>query len=708
MKKGIKPASLVVPLLGGALAAAYAVLGFLGIFRAHPIAPGLRDRDPVFLGLAVLLYAWPARSFFRRGKEEWKLLPMLALLMATHLLSEQTRSGGFGLFSLYYLLALFVSLRLRWKPALGLYLMFLLLEFGATWNTRKLAADGVTLALHAVLIVLLGLVIFREKIRTRGLAGKLKVAQAMVGPLSSGPGKVDREEVAEASLADTNQAVAIANASLNQELDRLAQLIQRTFGCQTVSILLLDAAREQFVCRALRSFSGNVKPTVSLPSKQGILGWVLREGKDFLTEDYTQRAEALGYYAGEEIVRSVMIVPIMEDGRIDGVLAVDDKEPRAFDATRKEILKSFAELVQGLLRDHREKLQRGIAANQYRALNRLLEDLTSKLRVKDVLDSLMVNLALREGEAFVVRYDHLAVLLAQAGGAGYRVRGTAGSVEFPKLDVELSLANTLVGKVVEKRIAHYDPDLYRGDSPSPRFEEGEKTDHGLRSFLAVPLVAKNECLGVIVLESREESAYEEHDRGVVSILAKQAAMALRSAMFYEEKEALAVRDGLTGLANHRHFQEVLANELARSKRGGQPLTLAMLDLDHFKSVNDTFGHPKGDEVLVALARIMEGEVRSIDTVARYGGEEFALVLVQTDPAGALEATERIRARVAETKFPVDRQVTVSIGLAGYPADAETKDLLIAKADRALYSAKRERNKVCAAGDREGNGEEDKD
>lgn len=707
MKKGIKPSSLVVPFLGGALAAAYALAGFLGFLRAHPIAPALRDRNAVFLGLAVLLYAWPARSLLRRGKEEWRLLSMLGLFLATNFLSEQTQGEGFGLFSLYYLLALFVCLRLRWKPALGLFLLFLLLEFGATWNTGKLATDGLPLALHAVLIVLLGLVLFREKLRFRALTGKLRVAQALVGPLSSGPGKVDREEVAQASLADVSQAVAIANASLNEGLARLALLIQRSFGCQTVNILLLDDTREYFVSRAVRSFSSNVKPSVSLPSKQGILGWVLREGKDFLTEDFTQRAEVLGYYDGEEIVRSVMIVPVLQDGRIDGVLAVDDKEPRAFDATRKEILKSFAEQVEVLLRDHREKLQRGIAANQYRTLNRLLDNLTSRLRVKDVLDSLMAILALREGEAFVVRYDHLAILLAQSDKQGFRVRCNVGSAEFPKLDSELSLANTLAGKVVEKRVAHYDPDLYRGDSPSPRFEEGEKTDHGYHSFLAVPLVAENECLGALVLESREKDAYEEHDREVVSILAKQAAMALRSAMFYEEKEALAVRDGLTGLANHRHFQEILGNELARSKRGSLSLTLAMLDLDHFKSVNDTFGHPKGDGVLVALARLLEGEVRSIDTVARYGGEEFALVLVQTDPAKALEAAERIRARVAETKFPVDRQVTVSIGLASYPADAETKDLLIAKADRALYSAKRQRNKVCAAGDREFNGEGNK-
>jgi diguanylate cyclase (GGDEF)-like protein len=260
-----------------------------------------------------------------------------------------------------------------------------------------------------------------------------------------------------------------------------------------------------------------------------------------------------------------------------------------------------------------------------------------------------------------------------------------------------------VGKVVEKRVVHYDPDLYRGDSPSPRFDVGEKNDHRFHSFLAVPLVAENECLGAMVLEGREENTYEEHDREVVSILAKQAAMALRSAMFYEEKEALAVRDGLTGLANHRHFQEVLANELTRAKRGGQPLSLALLDLDHFKSLNDTFGHPKGDEVLVALARLLEQEVRSIDTVARYGGEEFVLVLVQTHLEGAREVAERIRERVAGNHFPVERQVTISIGLASFPADAETKDLLIAKADRALYRAKRQRNKVCAASDQEGNG-----
>jgi diguanylate cyclase (GGDEF)-like protein len=704
MKKVTKPAAHVMPLVWGALAATYGVAGFLGVFRAHPPAPlPLPYRGPVFLGLAILLYAWPVLSFFRAGKKEWRFLPALCLFLATHFLVEQTRGTGHDLFGLFILLTLILSLRLRWKAALVLFALLLVLELGASWNTGKLEPDAFPLALRSGLIFLLGLVLFRERLRTKRLAGKLKATEALVRPLSSGPGEVHREAVAQASLADAHQTLARAHASLNEKLDRLALLVQRTFGCQTVAILLLDTSREHLVCRALQSFSRSVKPTASLPANQGILGWVLREGKDFLTEDFTQRAGALGYYAGEEIVRSLMVVPIYEGERIEGLIATDDKEPRAFDATRKEILKGFAEEVAGLLQDHREKLQRGIAANQYRALNRLLDNLTSKLRVEEVLESLMANLALVEGEAYVVRYDHLAILLAQAGTPGYRVRRTEGEAEFPKAGTVLGLANTLVGKVSEKRLAHYDPDLYRGDSPSPRFEEGERTDHGFHSFLAVPLVAENECLGAMVLESREENAYEEHDREVVSLLAKQAALALRSAMFYEEKEALAFRDGLTGLANHRHFQEVLQNELARAKRGGQPLSLALLDLDHFKILNDTFGHPKGDEVLVALARIMEGEVREIDTVARYGGEEFVLVLVQTSPAGAREVAERIRTRVADAKFPVDRQVTISIGLAGYPADAETKDLLIAKADRALYSAKRQRNRVCAASDREPSG-----
>ncbi len=155
---------------------------------------------------------------------------------------------------------------------------------------------------------------------------------------------------------------------------------------------------------------------------------------------------------------------------------------------------------------------------------------------------------------------------------------------------------------------------------------------------------------------------------------------------------LAVTDGLTGLYNHRHFHERLSLEVERSVRNGLPLSLLMIDVDHFKHFNDEHGHPAGDELLRQLARLMGDGRRANDFVARYGGEEFAIVLVDTSKLTAAQVAERLRERVVD--FPFERaasqpggRVSISIGVASFPDDAGDSESLVRAADAALYSAK---------------------
>ncbi len=162
----------------------------------------------------------------------------------------------------------------------------------------------------------------------------------------------------------------------------------------------------------------------------------------------------------------------------------------------------------------------------------------------------------------------------------------------------------------------------------------------------------------------------------------------------------AIRDGLTGLFNHRYFQELLHTEFARAQRYGQPLACLMLDLDRFKQINDSFGHPFGDDVLKRLAETLRGQAREVDIVARYGGEEFVAILPATDRAGALQFAERIRAAVEASPFEHQGRsvpATVSIGVATTrDAGAGDEARLVALADAALYEAKRGgRNRVVA-------------
>ena len=164
------------------------------------------------------------------------------------------------------------------------------------------------------------------------------------------------------------------------------------------------------------------------------------------------------------------------------------------------------------------------------------------------------------------------------------------------------------------------------------------------------------------------------------------------ALYHEEIYRLTILDGLTAVHNRRFLLEFLEREIARATRHHRPLALAMVDLDHFKSLNDTLGHLAGDSVLKGVARLMQGEVRREELLARYGGEEFALVLPETTVRGATVFCERIRQGIADQTFSFDGRdihVTVSIGVAGLEKAADI-EALIKAADQQLYKAKRER------------------
>ena len=162
-------------------------------------------------------------------------------------------------------------------------------------------------------------------------------------------------------------------------------------------------------------------------------------------------------------------------------------------------------------------------------------------------------------------------------------------------------------------------------------------------------------------------------------------------------EALATTDGLTGLLNHRAFQQKLTEEFERSGRYHKPLSLMLVDVDKFKQFNDTYGHPAGDQVLKQVASVLQNAARATDWVARYGGEEFVLILPETNEVGALEAAERIRAAIEQAEWP-NRAVTISVGVASMRLNTEGPAMLIAEADQALYVSKEfGRNRVTHHG-----------
>ncbi|MBI3872810.1 MAG: sensor domain-containing diguanylate cyclase [candidate division Zixibacteria bacterium] len=213
-----------------------------------------------------------------------------------------------------------------------------------------------------------------------------------------------------------------------------------------------------------------------------------------------------------------------------------------------------------------------------------------------------------------------------------------------------------------------------------------------RSQLVVPMVSEGRLIGLLNAESPQVNAFGERDERVFSILAASTAMALVNADLHQQMEKLTIVDELTGVYNFRHFRTRLEDEKRRAVRYGQPLSLIMVDIDWFKTLNDRYGHEIGNVALRQLVRVIGACVRDVDTLARYGGEEFIIILPQTGTEEAHTIGERIRAKVEETEFGPDTtgrpiHLTVSIGISCYPDNGRSEENLVESVDQALYRAK---------------------
>jgi diguanylate cyclase (GGDEF)-like protein len=217
-------------------------------------------------------------------------------------------------------------------------------------------------------------------------------------------------------------------------------------------------------------------------------------------------------------------------------------------------------------------------------------------------------------------------------------------------------------------------------------------------FATIPLKIEKEIVGVLNINDGEKVSFNVSNLDFVLKLSEFISMTVSNAVLYERTKKLSVTDGLTGISNRPNMEQVLRSEFERSMRYGAPLSVVLLDVDHFKGVNDTYGHQKGDEILVAFASLLKKFCRANDTAARYGGEEFLMILPQSDAQGAFKIAERVREEMMKLNFTGNEsnfRVTTSGGVVELDRDfIKNTDQLVDMADQALYEAKNSgRNKT---------------
>jgi diguanylate cyclase (GGDEF)-like protein len=218
---------------------------------------------------------------------------------------------------------------------------------------------------------------------------------------------------------------------------------------------------------------------------------------------------------------------------------------------------------------------------------------------------------------------------------------------------------------------------------------------GGRAIVRLPLTTHRQTLGAVTLMRAASDPFLEDELGLLGLLVDELAVAIQHARDYSDRLEQAIRDPLTGLYNRRYFLEAVGKELARTRRNGSPASLVLIDIDDFKSVNDSLGHAAGDQVLCGLGEVIAGAVRPMDTFARLGGEEFGLLLPETAQVDALLVADRIRLAVGRAELVSGRCVTVSAGVATAPEDGLELTELHRRADAALYWCKHHGKDLCA-------------
>jgi diguanylate cyclase (GGDEF)-like protein len=482
-----------------------------------------------------------------------------------------------------------------------------------------------------------------------------------------------------AILYDASQAV-ISTFDLDEVLSQILCILRDYFHLRHVAILLLDPRTQVLHVRTHAGWNRDSENHY-LTLGKGLIGTAAKLKRPI----YAPRVKDDPRYI-ETIpeIQSELAIPLLVRDEVVGVLDCQSHEENFFDNETIDLLTLFSTQASIALQNARLYSLEQRKAMQLQAINTIARQTTAVLEIDGLLQKSCEVIL----EAFPV--DHVAILLREDEGLVLRAQHGKLTTRFAE-GGQLPAGAGLCARALESGKPVLENDVLSVPGYIAGFEE-------TRAEMCVPLISLGETLGVLALESAQTSSFQQADVQPLESVADICAAAIQNARHLERVRQLVYIDGLTGIFNRRYFEMRIMEEIERARRYQSGLSVIMIDIDHFKKLNDEFGHLLGDEVLRQVSNIFAQNLRKPDVACRYGGEEFVILATQTSGEHAQAAAEKLRRVVEGWNFPgVPRPVTISAGIASLPEHGVTRDELVKAADQALYAAKQGgRNRVIIA------------
>lgn len=468
---------------------------------------------------------------------------------------------------------------------------------------------------------------------------------------------------------------------------KVLQEIKELMDPYTVAFLKLKEDGDYF--RVFEAISDNdfIRHNEDIKLKESIIGWICKHKKSINIGSLRSKSDALNYYDKDVPIRSFLGMPVFWREKLVGVLILDSLQEDAFSKEGEKIVKISCGEIEDALENAQLFQQIQQQNQEFAALYQASKKMLSFVSLEDNLNGFLSLIGT------FISYDIAVVGLFEE--------------DVLKIKAVVGFKDEIIGKPVPKDSLMYWVTRHKQYLDIKRYKEKKKVNPlidenvklpNLDRITIYPFLIEDRVIGIFMLGFNKTNI-SEYEKNVLEILTNQTSIAISNAMLFEKVNLMATTDGLTGVYNHRFFQEKLSEELERAIRYNEKLVFMLLDIDFFKKVNDTYGHPVGDLVLKNISQCLKAEARKVDIVARYGGEEFAVIMVQTGKEGGLKFAERLRETIQKKEILFSGgklNVTTSIGLACFPEDAKDKSRLIEKADKALYKAKKTgRNRVVA-------------